>query len=251
MTGPVHPEATPGRFQSDTAPFRDERIGVVVVAAGMSTRMEGVNKIFAPLGGRPLIAITLQRFDSSPLVDDIILVLSEADLVLGQDVVNRYSFSKVREVCAGGDRRQDSVMNGLQALKQCDWVMVHDGARPSVTHDLLERGWLAVRETGAAVAGMPVKDTIKVTGEGNLVAATPPRDTLWAAQTPQIFRYSLLLEAHHRFSKDVTDDAGMVEALGHPVKMFLGSYRNIKVTTPEDLDIMDALLRGNGMGPER
>ncbi len=226
------------------APPRDERVGAVVVAAGASSRMQGINKTFAPLLGQPLIARTLSCFDSSPLVDEIVLVLSQADLTHGQAVVGAGNFAKVSGIYAGGQRRQDSVRNGLDSLQACDWVIVHDGARPLVSHDLLERGWHAAREIGAAVAGVPVKDTIKeVTGDGNLVAGTPRRETLWAAQTPQIFRCSLLLDAHQRCNQDVTDDAAMVEALGHPVQMFLGDYRNLKVTTPDDLVVMEALLR--------
>ena len=219
---------------------------MVVVAAGTSSRMQGVNKTFAPLLGQPLIARTLSCFDSSSLVDEIVLVLSQADLECGKAVVRTHGFTKVSGICAGGDRRQDSVGRGLESLQPCDWVMVHDGARPYVTRDLLERGWRAARETGAASAGVPVKDTIKVIGAGNLVTATPPRDNLWAAQTPQVFRYSLLLDAHRNCAEDVTDDAAMVEALGHPAQMFLGDYRNLKVTTPEDLDIMEALLKAGG-----
>lgn len=250
MADPVNSDAAPGSGQPGLDLKRGERVGVVVVAAGMSTRMEGVNKTFAELMGRPLIAVTLEPFDSCPLVDEIVLVLSRGDLGTAGDFLGRYGFAKVSTACEGGARRQDSVLNGLRALEPCDWVMVHDGARPGVSHDLLERGLQAARETGAAVAGVPVKDTIKVAGAGNLVAETPPRETLWAAQTPQIFRYSLLLEAHARCLQDVTDDAAMVEMMGHPVQMFPGSYRNIKVTTPEDLDVMAALLKGSGRAQE-
>ena len=218
----------------------------MVVAAGMSTRMEGINKTFAELTGRPLIAVTLEAFDSSPLVDEIVVVLAQRDLGAARELLSSYGLGKVSTACVGGARRQDSVLNGLRALEPCDWVMVHDGARPGLSHELLERGLQAARETGAAVAGVPVKDTIKVAGEGNLVAGTPPRDTLWAAQTPQIFRYSLLMEAHERCRQEVTDDAAMVEMMGHPVQIFQGSYRNMKVTTPEDMDVMEALLKGSG-----
>ena len=246
MANPVNSDAPLGSGQPGPDLKRGERVGVVVVAAGMSTRMEGVNKTFAELMGRPLIAVTLEPFDSCPLVDEIVVVLARGDLGAARNVLDIHGFAKVSTACEGGARRQDSVLNGLRALEPCDWVMVHDGARPGVSHDLLERGLQAARETGAAVAGVPVKDTIKVAGEGNLVAETLPRDTLWAAQTPQVFRYSLLLEAHARCRQDVTDDAAMVEMMGHPVQMFPGSYRNIKVTTPEDLDVMSALLKGQG-----
>ena len=120
--------------------------------------------------------------------------------------------------------------------------MVHDGARPCLDQDILQRGLEAARESGAAVAGVPVKDTIKEVSAQGLVTGTPPREALWAAQTPQVFRFSLLWNAHLQWESDVTDDATMVERLGQPVKMFLGSYENLKVTTPEDLVIAELIL---------
>ena len=218
------------------------RVGVVVVAAGMSSRMEGVDKTFAPMLDIPLVAHCLDGFESFPPVDEIVLVLAEASQERGRELVRSRGYRKVSRVCPGGARRQDSVRAGLEALALCSWVVVHDGARPCFDHALLLRGLDAAQQSGAAVAGVPVKDTIKVISPDNLVSDTPPRETLWAAQTPQVFRYDLLLEAHRNCHQDVTDDAAMVESLGHPVRMFLGSYENLKVTTPEDLTIMEALL---------
>ena len=221
----------------------NSRIGVVVVAAGMSSRMEGVDKTFAPVRDIPLVAHCLDKFESFAPVGEIVLVLAQSSQQRGRDLVQSRGYRKVSRVCPGGARRQDSVRAGLEALAPCRWVVVHDGARPCFDHALLRRGLDAAWHTGAAVAGVPVKDTIKVISPDHLVADTPPRDTLWAAQTPQVFRYDLLLEAHRNCDQDVTDDAAMVELLGHPVQMFLGSYENLKVTTPEDLTIMEALLR--------
>ena len=135
---------------------------------------------------------------------------------------------------------------GLSALAPCRWVVVHDGARPGLDLALLQRGMGAVTASphGAAIAGVPVKDTIKVVDVEGTVTDTPARETLWAAQTPQIFDYELLCRAHAEFEGDATDDAMMVEALGCQVSMFLGSYENLKVTTPEDLMVMEAVLRG-------
>ena len=127
-------------------------------------------------------------------------------------------------------------------MQPCRWVMVHDGARPGLDQQILERGLQAVSETGAAVAGVPVTDTIKQVAANGSIIGTPPRETLWAAQTPQIFDYNLLMQAHRNCRQTVTDDAAMVEDMGHTVKMFLGSYSNLKVTTPEDLTIMKTLL---------
>jgi 2-C-methyl-D-erythritol 4-phosphate cytidylyltransferase len=204
--------------------------------------MGDVDKIFAPVLGIPLIARTLSHFESCSLIDEIVLVLSPADQDQGREIVKEHNFSKVSSVCAGGKRRQDSVRNGLEKLRPCQWVMVHDGARPGLDQSLLERGLAAARETGAAVAGIPVKDTIKMVSAERLVTGTPPRESLWAAQTPQIFRYDLLRKAHRRCAETMTDDAAMVECLGHPVKMFPGSYENLKVTTPEDLVFIEILL---------
>lgn len=221
------------------------RVGAVIVAAGRSTRMGGVDKTFAPILGRPLVAHTLDRFESSSLIDQIVLVLAEDSLEQGLKLVEERGYSKVAHVCAGGQRRQDSVRNGLELLSLCDWVMVHDGARPCLDDAMLQRGLDAAAECGSAVAGVPVKDTIKLVTPDQMVSETPDRSRLWAAQTPQVFRYSLLLEAHQTCTQDVTDDAAMVESLGHPVKMFLGAYENIKVTTADDLVIAEAFLKAS------
>ena len=219
------------------------RVGAVIVAAGRSTRMGGVDKTFAPILGRPLVAHTLDRFESSSLIDQIVLVLAEDSLEQGLKLVEERGYSKVAHVCAGGQRRQDSVRNGLELLSPCDWVMVHDGARPCLDDAMLQRGLDAAAECGSAVAGVPVKDTIKLVTPDQMVSETPDRSRLWAAQTPQVFRYDLLLEAHQTCTQDVTDDAAMVESLGHPVKMFLGAYESIKVTTADDLVIVETFLK--------
>lgn len=213
-----------------------------MVAAGSSTRMEGIDKAFTPLLGIPLIAHCLDQLETFTPVARIALVLSQRSLGLGEEMVALRKYTKVSSVCAGGARRQDSVRLGLESLGPCEWVLVHDGARPCLDHSLLERGWDAVRSFGAALAGVPVKDTIKVVSPEQTVLETPPREGLWAAQTPQFFRYDLLQRAHQECQEQVTDDAAMVEHLGHPVQMFMGSYENLKITTREDLTIAEALL---------
>ncbi len=205
--------------------------------------MGGVDKTFAPLLGAPLIAHTVERFEASPLIGEIALVLADEAVPRGLELAASRGWRKVTRVCAGGARRQDSVYNGLQALAPCELVLVHDGARPCVDAATLERGIAAAAEHGAAVAGMPVKDTIKRVSPDLLIEDTPERARLWAAQTPQVFRFDLLLEAHRTGLTDVTDDAAMVESLGHPVTMFAGSYENLKVTTAGDLTIAEAFLR--------
>ena len=228
---------------SATAEGHAPRIGAVIVAAGRSTRMGGVDKTFAPLLGAPLIAHAVEAFEAHPGVSEIALVLAADSVQRGRELAAARGWRKVGTVCPGGDRRQDSVYNGLQALAPCDLVMVHDGARPCVDAATLDRGIHAAAEHGAAVAGMPVKDTIKRVSPSLVIEETPERAALWQAQTPQVFRYELLLEAHQRCDGDFTDDAAMVESLGHPVRMFEGTYENIKVTTAGDLVVAEAFLR--------
>ena len=217
-------------------------IGAIIVAAGGSTRMGGSDKLFADLGGRPLLARALQAFQDSPLVHRIVLVLSAANLERGRALVAEWGVDKLTAACEGGPRRQDSVRLGLEALGPCEWVLVHDGARPLASAALIERGLAAARETGAAVPAVSVADTVKLAAADGTVERTLDRSHLWAAQTPQVFRYDLLLRAHREVTAEVTDDAAMLEALGLPVKLFEGSAANIKVTTPEDLRLAEALL---------
>jgi len=182
-------------------------------------------------------------------------VLAEPNLERGRDLVKRYAFSKSAAVCAGGPRRQDSVRLGLEALGECDYVAVHDGARPLVTPELIERGLEAARETGAAVPAVALADTVKEAGPDGIILRTLDRSRLWAIQTPQVFHYELLLRAHQEITADMTDDAAMVEALGEPVRLFEGDRRNVKLTTAEDLKYMKWELSGRvgeharGSGP--
>jgi len=215
----------------------------VIVAAGNSTRMGGVDKTFAPILGLPLVIHTIDRFELSPLVHQIVLVVAENSVDRALKLVRRRAYKKVTGVCAGGQRRQDSVRFGLESLDSCEWVIVHDGARPCLDESILQRGLVAAAEYGSAIAGVPVKDTIKMVSPRQMVDRTPDRSLLWAAQTPQVFRLRTLLDAHHGANHDVTDDAAMIEALGHPVKMFLGAYENIKVTTAKHLVIAEAFLK--------
>lgn len=220
----------------------EDLLGVVVVAAGRSTRMGGTDKTFADVLGSPLIAHTLRRIAASDAVDRIVLVVAADAVPDGEAVVQDLGIPKIAAVCAGGARRQDSVSAGLAAMGHRRWVAIHDGARPCVTGEILARALHEVRESGAAIAAVPVKDTIKVVGDGQVISATPDRETLWAAQTPQAFDYQTLLEAHRAADVEYTDDAAMVEAAGHRVTVFRGDYDNLKVTTPEDLDIVSLLL---------
>lgn len=231
---------------------KPEKVAAVIVAAGRSTRMAGLDKQFTTFADqRPLLAHTIAVFESSLLVSEYVIVLNEDNLMRGRALDFEEGWRKLKKIVTGGARRQDSVWNGLLALQDDapDWVMIHDGARPFVTAKILEDGLEAAREFGASVAGVPVKDTIKIVSLENLtVRETPPRDLLWAIQTPQIFRYPLIIEAHQQAiarNLDVTDDAMMLEQLGQPVKLYQAAYTNIKVTTPDDLVIARSLSQSS------
>ncbi len=219
------------------------RAGAIIVAAGQSLRMEGVDKLFLPLLGIPLIAHTLAAFEAAPSIQSVVLVLSPANLEQGKTLVKEHGFAKVRQVCLGGESRQDSVRRGLEHLAPHPWVIVHDGARPCVEPELIERGLKEAERWGSAVAAVPVKDTIKVVGEQGMVMETPDRQKLWAVQTPQVFSWDVFQQAYGQMGIEATDDATLVERLGHPVHIFFGSYANIKVTTREDVLVAETLLR--------
>jgi len=219
---------------------RMPKTGVVIVGAGSSQRM-GRDKVFISLAGKPLLAWSVDFCQTCKLVDQIAIVLNETKLDLGRKLAAERGWSKVLEICAGGKRRQDSVRQGLNELEDCDWVVIHDSARPFLTTDLIRDGLEAAQATGAAVAAVPIKDTVKLCGSDMMVSKTLNRQELWAIQTPQVFRFDIIAEAHEQIKEDVTDDASMVEHLGRKVKLYMGSYNNIKITTPEDLALAELI----------
>lgn len=210
------------------------KLGTVIVAAGTSQRMAGINKLFVPLSDKPLLAWSVDTCQNCSLVQQIALVLHDDDLARGQKLTEERAWSKVI-LCRGGPRRQDSVREGLRKMRDCEWVMIHDGARPFLTLNLIEEGLNAVGETGAAVAAVPVKDTIKLAADQRLVERTLHRNRLWAAQTPQIFSFDMITKAYENLRVQITDDGAAVERLGYKVKLYMGDYDNIKITTAEDL----------------
>jgi 2-C-methyl-D-erythritol 4-phosphate cytidylyltransferase len=220
-----------------------KKVTAIVVAAGESRRMNGIDKVLAPLKGRPVISHVLSAFDSCKSIDQIVLVVNEKSLDACRKLIA--GLSTPVDVCLGGKRRQDSVAAGLKKLKDCDWVVIHDGARPVVTKALIENGLKAVKETGAAVAAVPVTDTIKIAGDDRIVHQTPPRQNLWAVQTPQVFLPGIITKAYQQAKGEVTDDATLVEQAGYKVKLYMGSYDNIKITTPQDLLIAEALINAD------
>jgi 2-C-methyl-D-erythritol 4-phosphate cytidylyltransferase len=219
-------------------------VGAIIAAAGESRRMNGIDKVFAPLGGKPALAYVLDAFEECESISQIVLVVSKANVARCREMIAEEKYSKPIEVCAGGKRRQDSVVAGLAKLDKCDWVVIHDGARPLVTKALIEGGLEVAKETGAAVAAVPVTDTIKTAGDDRIVRQTPPRQNLWAVQTPQVFRVDIISKAYQKAKGEATDDASLVEKLGYKVKLYTGAYDNIKITTANDMLIAEALLKG-------
>ncbi len=217
--------------------------GAVIVAAGSASRMRGVDKIMADLEGQPVIVRSVRAFQECDAVREIVIVTRPELLVPIMDLC--HTFSKVKAVVAGGDTRQQSVMNGLSALSsRVQLAAIADGARPLVTWQLIDRVVRAAHTYGAAVPAIPVKDTIKQT-QGGVVTQTPDRKTLCAAQTPQVFDIALLRGALKKAEKEkweVTDDCSAVEHVGFTVKVVEGDERNIKITTPMDLKIARLLL---------
>ena len=227
-----------------------ERYTAFVLAAGQGKRMHSkVQKQFLEIQGYPVLYYSLRCFQESPLIQDIILVTGEESIsYCKEEIVQKYGFTKVSAVIPGGKERYDSVYAGLCECRDCEYVLIHDGARPFVTEEILKRGLQKVKETGACVIGMPSKDTVKLSDEEGYVKETPNRKCVWTIQTPQIFLYSLIREAHDSIrQKDmskITDDAMVVEQeTGAKVALAEGSYQNIKITTPEDLDIAEAFLK--------
>ncbi len=217
-------------------------VGAVVVGAGASRRA-GFDKIFACLAGKPVLAHCVAAFEACPQVDSIALVLSPDNVERGRSLAQQYAWTKVAAVRPGGPRRQDSVAAGLAALADCHWVVIHDAARPLVTTELIVRGLAEAAATGAAIAALPVTDTIKIVGPDRIIRQTPERAGLWAVQTPQVFRYDLIVAAYRGARGEFTDDASLLELCGHPVRVYEGLADNIKITLPGDLALAEFYLQ--------
>ena len=229
--------------------FRGQYVSVIIAAAGMSNRMGSkINKQFISINNKPILVHTIEKFERCKYVDEIIVVAKENEIdYCRKEIVRRYGLSKVSTIVKGGKERQDSVYNGILALNEkCDIVLSHDGARPFVKLKNIIDAIDGALEYGACVIGVPVKDTIKVVGDHGDIDKTPKRDLLWAAQTPQCFKKEIIMEGYRKAIEDKfvgTDDSVLIERLGLDVKMIMGSYENIKITTPEDLIIAESILR--------
>jgi 2-C-methyl-D-erythritol 4-phosphate cytidylyltransferase len=219
-------------------------IGVVIAAAGQGKRMGGpVKKQFIELGGKPVLLHTLELFSGLEYIKEMIVVTAEEDVAQTQALVSNYPDVRV---IPGGAERQDSVYQGLCKLGACEYVLIHDGARPFLSRPTLEKLIETMRVKRAAILAVPVKDTIKRTDDAGVVMDTPPRKSLWAVQTPQAFALSDIIAAHERARQEGflgTDDASLIERMGQDVHVVEGEYTNIKLTTPEDLVFGEAILK--------
>jgi 2-C-methyl-D-erythritol 4-phosphate cytidylyltransferase len=215
------------------------KIAVIIAAGGEGKRM-GHRKQFLPLLNSSVVETTLAVFRKVKGLSEIVLVVSPEDVGLAKNIPGV-------KVVEGGKERQDSVANGLKAVSpDTDLVLIHDGARPLITIDVIDKAISEAVKYGAAVVGVPAKDTVKVVGDDLLVESTPERKKLWLIQTPQVFKYSIITQAHKQAKSKLTDDAGLVEAMGGKVKMVMGTYENLKITTPEDVLIAETILKRRG-----
>ena len=221
----------------------------IVLAAGQGKRMNSkVQKQFLLIKGKPVLYYSLSCFQKSREIEEIIVVTGKESInFCKQEIIEAYGFSKVKAVIPGGKERYDSVYAGLCACEDSDYVFIHDGARPFLSNDMIRRGKEAVLDYGACVIGMPSKDTIKIADENGMVESTPSRNKVWNIQTPQIFSYTAIREAHEKARQqnmaDITDDAMVIERFGNmKIKLVEGSYENIKITTPEDIVVAEKIL---------
>lgn len=221
----------------------------IVLAAGSGKRMNTiVHKQYLLLDGKPILYYSLKAFEDSP-VSEVVLVTGDGEEEYCQkEIIQKYGLRKVCHVVKGGKERYHSVYEGLKAVCKADYVLIHDGARPFIDEKIIERSIRAVEKYQACVVGMPVKDTIKIADELGFAAETPDRKHVWQVQTPQTFCYSLIMQAYEKLmacsKRQVTDDAMVLEQMtNQTVKLIEGSYRNIKITTPEDLLVAETYLK--------
>ena len=223
---------------------------VVIVSAGRGSRMKAdINKQFLKLKRKEVIAHTIDKFYNNTNIDEIVVVVKEDEAeFFRKNIIEKYGYKNIK-IAFGGEERQDSVFNGLKAVnKDCDIVLVHDGARPFVTEEIIKNSIECAKKNKCVIVGVPVKDTIKIINKDNEVCDTPNRSTLWSIQTPQVFEYSSIIKAHQRAKEENyygTDDSMLMEHFGYNVKVVEGSYNNIKITTPEDLKIGEEILKEN------
>ncbi len=223
------------------------KVFAIVPSAGSGRRMNSVNddKPFLEIDGKPLFIFALLSLDNSKAIDDITVVVKKKYAKLAEEFIEMYGIKKVGRILPGGDTRTQSVQNGLDAIKakKDDLVVIHDGARPFLSEEMLKSSIKAAKESGAAVVGMPLTSTIKELDERQFVKGTRDRSKLFEAQTPQVFRYGVIKKAYQDVGDiSITDDSAVVERAGYKVKVVQGSRRNIKVTVAEDVALAEAIL---------
>lgn len=235
--------------------IQSSKTTAIVLAAGQGKRMQSkVHKQYLLIQDKPVLYYSLKVFENS-FIDDIILVVGNGEEEYCQkEIIEKYGFTKVRFIVEGGKERYHSVAYGIRAISwKCDYIFIHDGARPFISEEILMRAYEQVRKSKACVVGMPVKDTVKIADTAGFVESTPNRARVWQIQTPQVFEAKLIKDAYERLLKEevqllaegviITDDAMVVEYFTKlPVKLVEGSYQNIKITTPEDLEIAGVLI---------
>jgi 2-C-methyl-D-erythritol 4-phosphate cytidylyltransferase len=220
----------------------------LIMAAGSGTRMKAkINKQFLLMDKKPVLYYTIKAFEDNQLIDDIVLVISKMDIsYCEENIVEKYNFKKIRKIISGGETRQESVLNGLKSLDNCNVVLIHDGARPFVSNRIISQGIKFAEIHGAAACGVKPKDTIKIINNFSMSEATLEREKLFSVQTPQCFNYELILRCHKKAFNETfkaTDDTMIVERYFNNVYLYEGSYDNIKITTPEDLVIGEKLVQ--------
>jgi 2-C-methyl-D-erythritol 4-phosphate cytidylyltransferase len=219
----------------------------IILAAGKGRRMGAdINKQFLKLKDKPILYYTLKAFSEHEDINEVILVAAESEIeYCKKEVIDKYNIKKVTKIVKGGKERQDSVFNGLKVLEECRMVLIHDGARPFVSKDIIDNGIKYARLYGSSACGVAAKDTIKIIDKHGFSTSTLNRDTLVCIQTPQIFDYNIIMDCHLKSNKvgyKVTDDTMVVEKYGHKVYLYQGSYNNIKITTQEDIIIGERIL---------
>lgn len=227
-----------------------EKHMAIVLAAGRGKRMQSaVQKQYLLLGGKPVLYYSLRAFQECSFIDEIVLVTQEEEISYCEnEIVKKYSLNKVKKIVSGGAERYLSVYEGLKSIDTCDYVYIHDGARPFLNQEILSRVYDSVREYKACVAAMPSKDTIKIGDEESFAKTTPDRSRVWMVQTPQVFEFGRIKHAYRKLIEmgiaSVTDDAMVLETVGEGrIRLIEGDYRNIKITTPEDLEIAEIFLK--------
>lgn len=228
--------------------YKGKYITVIIPAAGLGKRMKSkVSKQFIEIKNKPILAYTLDKFQNADFIDEIVLVLREDEITYTKEnIIKKYKYTKVKNISEGGKERQNSVYNGLKKINELsDVVLIHDGARPFIKEETIKSSVDCAINNGACVVGVPVKDTIKIVNDDNVVSDTPDRSKLWSVQTPQAFKKEYIIKAYEESIENnivCTDDSMLVERLGIKVNMIHGDYENIKITTPEDIKFAKTLL---------